>query len=57
MPKDLHKHTLHLHTGDYEALAELYPEVPVAGVIRTLIRNHLEEKRADIPTVKVEGKL
>lgn len=54
---ELHKHTMRLYAGDYDALRELYPEVPVNGVIRTLIHNHVLEKRAQIPTVAVEVKV
>lgn len=40
MPKiaeDLHKHTLFLRKGDWEKLAEIYPEVATSIVVRRLI--------------------
>jgi hypothetical protein len=54
MPPELHKHTMRLYAGDYDALHDLYPDVPVNSVIRTLIHNHVLEKRAQIPTVEVK---
>lgn len=42
MTEDLTKHTLNLFRGDYEKLAELYPDVGAAPVIRRIIRNYLK---------------
>lgn len=43
---DLHKHTLNLYAGDYEKLGELYPDLPVATIIRKLIRSYIEQIEA-----------
>lgn len=42
MPEELTKHTLNLYKGDYDKLAELYPDVGAAPVIRRIIRKYLE---------------
>lgn len=40
--EELTKHTLNLFKGDYEKLAELYPDLGAAPVIRRIIRKYLE---------------
>lgn len=39
----LHKHTLKLRQGDYDALIEYYPEVGAALVIRKLVSRHVDK--------------
>jgi len=51
MAKDkLHKHTLKLRQGDYDALIEYYPEVGAALVIRKLVTRHVEKLRSATTT-------
>lgn len=37
----LQKHTLHLYSGDYERIRELYPDLGAAVVIRKIVRKFL----------------
>lgn len=55
-PSLLHKHTLLLFEGDYQALQDLYPEVGAAVIVRNLIRAHLKKVNdpMDLSGIKVE---
>lgn len=48
MPRnsDLQKHTLNLHRGDFEKIADFYPDVPAATIIRKVIRRFVEQIEA-----------
>lgn len=37
------RHTIILFRGDYEELAELYPDVAPAVMIRTIVRDHIRK--------------
>lgn len=56
MTEELTKHTLNLFKGDYEKLAELYPDVGAAPVIRRIIRKYLESletAKPELPKTEV----
>lgn len=60
MPEEaLSKHTLNLYKGDYDRLAELYPDVGAAPVIRRIVRKFLEslETQTDTAMPRPEVKL
>lgn len=58
-PLPLHKHTLLLFEGDYQALQELYPEVGAAVIVRNLIRAHLKkiDKPIDLSDIRVKEEI
>jgi hypothetical protein len=53
----LRKHTLNFFDGDYERLQAIYPSVDAAVVIRRIIRQHLNDIEAQLPSRKLEPKL
>lgn len=55
--QELTKHTLNLFKGDYEKLAELYPDVGAAPVIRRIVRKFLESLDQPATTPKMEVEL
>ncbi|MFA5377046.1 MAG: hypothetical protein WC455_14945 [Dehalococcoidia bacterium] len=42
----LHKHTLKLREGDYDALMDFYPETGAAFAIRKLVARHVDKLRS-----------
>lgn len=52
--RDLQKHTLHLFSGDYERLNELFPRVKAAKVIRHLVRNLIKGVEGGKPDVEID---
>jgi hypothetical protein len=42
---DTTKHTLHLRTGDYQRLRDMFPEVGAAFVIRRLVSQFLDSDK------------
>ena len=53
--EDLSKHTFHLFVGDVAKLQELYPELGAAGVIRQLVRTHIERVIKPVDTSKIKS--
>lgn len=45
MNEELHKHTLHLRAGDFDALRELHPDLTPSHVIRRVVSNHVDSLR------------
>lgn len=55
---DLQKHTLNLYAGDFDRLAEFYPDIPAATIVRKLVRRYIEQVEASgsasiNPTVEI----
>jgi hypothetical protein len=54
-PTNKKRHTMWLVDGDYEELKTIYPEVPAAVIIRTLVHKHVAEfKTGKAGKIKVE---
>jgi hypothetical protein len=57
MPKekeDFQKHTLHLFTGDFQRLGEIYPETGASAIIRKLVHAHLSKIDKPVETDKIK---
>lgn len=58
MQQDLVKKTLMLGEGQWEALEELHPDIPVSAVIRKLIGSYIKrragERAGKAPEVEIE---
>lgn len=52
--RELQKHTLHLFAGDYDRLAELFPNVKPAKLVRHLVRNTIKNLEGDKPDIQVD---
>ena len=50
---ELQKHTLHLFPGDYARLAELFPAVKPAKVIRHLVRDLIQRTAGEKPNIEI----
>lgn len=55
----LQKHTLNLRSGDWEALAAYYPDIPTSNVVRMIVSRYVEqiEEHGASVNAKVEIKL
>lgn len=42
---DVTKHTLHLRSGDWQALAEMFPDVSTSLIIRSIVAKHVDLER------------
>lgn len=55
---ELTKHTLHLFTGDYDKIRELFPDIGAAVIIRRIVRQYVErveaQPKAATPDVTVQ---
>jgi hypothetical protein len=55
--EDLQKHTLHLYTGDFQRLGEIYPDAGASAIIRKLVHAHLSkvDEPVNVKKVKMEN--
>jgi hypothetical protein len=52
--EDLQKHTLHLFTGDFKRLNEMYPKASASAIVRKLVHAHLSKIDKPINTDKIK---
>jgi hypothetical protein len=55
--EDLQKHTLHLYTGDFQRLGEIYPDAGASAIIRRLVHAHISkiDKPVNVDKIKAES--